>query len=594
MDITRRTEEENIFSAENIRNCEKYVFSIQQRLDRAVATNNAKRIRHNLNLLTHRSIAVKILAVYHICIRNKGKNTAGVDGISIPKGNTNSAKQLEMELLKEINIMAKPKAIKRVYIPKPNGKKRPLGIPTLKDRITQEIIRIALEPIVEYHSHDNSFGFRPKRSCHDAIQLIFNKLANRNRPRYIIEGDIKGCFDNISHAHIVNILNAWQIPSYIIRIIKEMLKAKIFYNGNIYDNDTGTPQGGVISPMLANVALTSLDNHIEKKYGWKTANSEGITITNPLVRYADDFVIICKSKTIALEIKEEIKRYLQKNIGLELSEEKTKITHINKGFNFLGFNIKKHKKYKNKPCEDISDYRLLIRPEKEKILNILDECKQVIDNNKTAKQNNLIYLLNPKIVGWANYYRYVVSSTIFHDIDYILWNKTLKWTKRIHSEKRIDWIIKKYYSRQFNSRILDFTDKDSKVKMATMRNIFSSKRFIKVKNGMRVYNAEHAGYWKKRERLNAQNQLYSSKLRRIFDKQKGHCPYCKSQIKESEISKSEVHIHHMLPHSFGGKDNQSNLRLLHTECHNDLHKRFSRQEMNDMIKVKRLDYIKAF
>ena len=203
---TCRTQEENIFSAENIRNCEQYVFSIQQRLDRAIAANNVKRIRHILDLLTKRSKAVKILATYRITIRNQGKYTAGVDGISIPKGNKALADKIKMELLESIDIKAKPNTIKRVFIPKGNGKKRPLGIPTIKDRINQEILRTALEPIVEYYSHDNSFGFRPKRSCHDAIELLFSKLSSKNRSRYIVEGDIKGCFDNISHTHITKTL----------------------------------------------------------------------------------------------------------------------------------------------------------------------------------------------------------------------------------------------------------------------------------------------------------------------------------------------------------------------------------------------------
>ena len=161
--------------------------------------------------MTKRSKAVKILAVYRITKRNQGKNTAGIDGISIPKGDKAKADKMAFELLDAIDIKSKPNAIKRVFIPKPNGKKRPLGIPTIKDRIIQEILRTALEPIVEYYSHDHSFGFRPKRSSHDAIALIFNKLALQNRPRYIVEGDIKGCFDNISHKHI----SETEVPTFI-------------------------------------------------------------------------------------------------------------------------------------------------------------------------------------------------------------------------------------------------------------------------------------------------------------------------------------------------------------------------------------------
>ena len=331
--ITRRTDAKHLFGAENIRNCEKYVLSIQQRLDKAVATNNAKRIRHIFDLLTKRSFAVKVLAVYRITKRNTGKNTAGVDGVAIPKDNTEQANRIATRLLNAIDVLAKPDTIHRVFIPKTNGKKRPLGIPTLKDRIIQEIIRIALEPITEYYSHDHSFGFRPKRSCQDAIAHLFTKLARRTSPRYVIEGDIKGCFDNISHTHIADTLKAWSVPSQTVNLINKMLKAGIFHNGEVYDNETGTPQGGVISPLLANIALTALDNFLENNHIKKISKGT----VNPLVRYADDFIIVCKSKSDAVAIKQSIKDFLHCKIGLTLSDEKTRITHIYEGFDFLGF-----------------------------------------------------------------------------------------------------------------------------------------------------------------------------------------------------------------------------------------------------------------
>ena len=586
---TRRTQEVNIFSAENIRNCERYVFSIQQRLDRAVATNDVKRIRHIFDLLIKRSLAVKILAVFRITKRNTGKNTAGVDGVAIPKGNTRQANEMAMRLLNAIDIKAKPDTIRRVFIPKRNAKKRPLGIPTLRDRINQEILRIAIEPIVEYHSHDHSFGFRPKRRCQDAIGLLYNKLGSRYKPRYIVEGDIKGCFDNISHTHIVETLKAWQVPSQVASLINSILKSGIFYKGYVYESETGTPQGGVISPLLANVALTSLDDFIQTHYSWK---KNGYT-TNPIVRYADDFVIICHSKTIAVEIKEAVKRYLHTHIGLTLSEEKTKITHIYKGFNFLGFMIRKYKRYKNKPCVNPSDYILLITPQKEKIQSILRECIGVMNRHKTGTQNSLIHLLNPKVIGWANYYRYVVSSQVFGKIDRLLWQKTLHWAKREHSQKSMTWIIEKYYSRQRNTRILRFTDKKAKSTFGTMSKVFSKKRFVKVKNGMRVYNADHAEYWYKREYLNTQKRLYAKQSRVLFEKQNGLCPYCKSQITEENVVNSEAHVHHMLPRAFGGTERYSNLRLLHNDCHVDLHKRLPRKEMAAIVKTQCLDYINA-
>jgi RNA-directed DNA polymerase len=584
--ITRRTQEKNIFGAENIRNCEKYVFSIQRRLDKAVATNNVKRIQHIFDLLTKRSQAVKILVVHRVSTLNQGKNTAGVDGIALPKDDKPNADAMKLRLLKEIDINAKPDNIRRVYIPKANGKKRPLGIPTIKDRINQEILRIAVEPIAEYHFHHNSFGFRPKRSCHDAIGLLYIKLAGKFKPKYIVEGDIKGCFDNISHDHIVNTLQSWKIPNFATSLLKGFLKAKVFHNGEVSDNETGTPQGGIISPLLANVALTSLDNHIDKNHSWGPKSGKVI----PLVRYADDFVIVCKSKTTAVKIKQSIKEHLSK-IGLTLSENKTKITHINDGFDFLGFNIRKYRKTHQKSNEP-SDYKLLIKPQRENVVKVLKGCKDVFDKNKASKQDSLILQLNPKLQGWANYYRYVVSSATFGEIDKINWNRTLNWAKRKHPDKSASWIMQKYYTRSGKIRTLNFMDNLNNIRLVHISDIFSKKRFVKVKKKMRVYSAENADYWRNREYHNTFNRLFVRKLRVLFSKQQGICPYCKSQIIEEEVVNGEVHAHHMLPRSFGGTDRYSNLRLLHKECHIELHKRLSRKKMSDIVKSEMIDYIK--
>ena len=258
---------DDIFSASNIRRCEARVFSLQTKLDKAVANDDTKSIRETFNLLAKNSKAVKVLAVWRITQHNQGKYTAGIDGISIPRGDKDLQHKIRLDLLNDIDIVRKPDPIKRAFIPKPNGKKRPLGIPTMRDRINQEILRIAVEPIAEYHFSNNSWGFRPKRSCHDAIEQLFKKLSLRTSYRYILEGDIKGCFDNIDHNHIINTLLDWKVPKWATELTMKMLKTGIFHNGELYDSETGTPQGGVISPLLANVALTSLDNFCLQQYG---------------------------------------------------------------------------------------------------------------------------------------------------------------------------------------------------------------------------------------------------------------------------------------------------------------------------------------
>ena len=506
---------DDIFSASNIRRCEARVFSLQTKLDKAVANNDTISIRETFNLLAKNSKAVKVLAVYRITKRNQGKYTAGIDGINIPKGDRNLQNKIRLELLNEIDIVRKPDPIKRTFIPKPNGNKRPLGIPTMRDRINQEILRIAIEPIVEYHFSNNSWGFRPKRSCHDAIEQLFRKLSKTNSNRYILEGDIKGCFDNIDHNHIINTLLDWKVPKWATELTIKMLKSGIFHNGELFDSDTGTPQGGVISPLLANVALTSLDNFCFQQYGYLVKQPYERQI-NPIVRYADDFVIVCKSKRMAKQIKTEITEHLSKVIGLTLSEEKTNITHITKGFNFLGFNIRKypknHAKKKPKKEREWCDYKLLIKPQKEKVIDFLRGCKEVLDNNKTAKQESIINILNPKINGWGMYYRHVVSKQTFSKIDHELWWKLYYWSKRRHPNKSKAWIITKYFSK-IGEYKFEFVDRDTKVSLKRLPPI-PIKRFTLLNGKYRVYDKspDTQEYWKKREYTNAFNQIHSVRM----------------------------------------------------------------------------------
>ena len=383
----------DMFSPENLNACENSVRIIHNRLDKAVANGDKTKIRWLTHQLSKKSRAVKILAIHRICEVNQGKHTAGIDGVSMPKDR--HERHLKMnQLLIEIDINKRPDPIRRAFIPKPNSEKlRPLGIPTIADRITQEIIRQTIEPICEYHFLPCSYGFRPKRSCHDAIADLFIKLARKGSRRWIVEGDIKGCFDNINHDHIIATLKEWGVPNTYTAIIKNMLEANIMHDLDLTPSLQGTPQGGVISPMLANVALTTLDKEVMKVFGKREMN--------PIVRYADDFVIVAQSEKEAMQIKSYVKGHLKPKVGLELSDEKTHITEISKGFDFLGFNIRKY------------DNKLLIKPSRENVNRLVRKVGEVFNDLSTATPVALINILNPILIGWGNYYRHVVSKRHF-------------------------------------------------------------------------------------------------------------------------------------------------------------------------------------
>lgn len=542
------------FSIENIRKCETYVETMQKRLDEAVANNNKEKIRNIFTILVKRSWAVKVLAVWRITYLNKGKNTAGVDGVKIPNGTKEYQNEIRYRLLQTININSKPDAIRRVHIPKGNGKMRPLGIPTMKDRINQEILRIALDPICEYHFDNDSYGFRPKRSCQDAMMMLYFCLNKKDRRRYIVEGDIKSCFDHISHDHILRVLRTFEIPIYALRIIRKILTSPVsiqnkdgtYSRKNAIKTVEGTPQGGVVSPMLANVALSTFDYYIRNH------------TDNIMIRYADDFVILCKSKQEAKQMKEDIAKFLHEKINLTLSEEKTHITHIKDGFNFLGFTFRKYPRLGIRNPKNIADYVLLITPEKEKIQKLRASIKEVVKKCIALPQEMLIRQLNPLLRGWANYYRYANSKISYNKIDYYLYQTLIKWAKRRHNKKSRKWINKRYFPKgdnTFGENTLLFWLSDTPIL-----------NHVKVKKDIRVHSKGDNEYWTKRdERLMSQRFMkYNASL---YKKQKGICTKCKYPLRSTDT----LHVHHIIPKAKGGLNSYSNLTLIHAECHREIH-----------------------
>jgi RNA-directed DNA polymerase len=394
---------------------EREVNRLQARIVKATQAGKWRKVQALQHLLT-RSFSGKALAVRRVT-ENQGKRTPGVDGILWL---TPGSRWRAIHTLRRRGY--KPMPLRRVYIPKSNGKKRPLGIPTMKDRAMQALYLLALDPIAETLADRNSYGFRKARSCADAIEQCFINLARRVSAHWILEGDIKACFDRIDHNWLLA-----HIPMDKA-ILRKWLKAGYIEKTSLYPTDEGTPQGGTISPALANMTLDGLEAALHQHV--RHLRSAKVN----LVRYADDFVITGNSKELLeTQIKPLVTEFLQER-GLILSEEKTVLTHITDGFDFLGQTVRKFKD------------KLLIRPSKKNILTFLTNIRQVVKDLCAESAYTLIRTLNPKIRGWANYHRHVCSKETFAYVDTHIQRAIWQWATRRHPNKPRSWVYAKYYT----------------------------------------------------------------------------------------------------------------------------------------------------
>ncbi|MCD4797782.1 MAG: group II intron reverse transcriptase/maturase, partial [Methanosarcinales archaeon] len=431
---------------------EKHVNRLQVRITKAVIEGKWWLVKRLQYLLTH-SYFAKLLATRNTN-QNKGKRTAGIDGET---WSSLEAKMKAALSLTDRRYKAKP--LKRIYIEKyGTTKKRPLGIPTMYDRTMQSLYALALEPIAEVTGDQRSFGFRKFRSAHDACEQVFTCLCKQNSPVWVLEGDIKGCFDNISHQWLLD-----NIPMDK-SILKQFLKAGYVFNRTLFPTKAGTPQGGIISPILANITLDGIEKILMNKYHNKNKVN--------FVRYADDFIVTAKNEEMATEIKELITNFLEDR-GLELSDEKTLITHIDNGFDFLGWNFRKYKG------------KLLVKPSRKSIKKFTEKVSNIIKKGKAWKQEALIDALNPVITGWANYHQPVVSSQIFGKLDHMVWNMLWHWAKRRHKSKPNSkrWIVNKYWHNVGNRNWV-FAEGNKELKLLSDTKIV---RHTKLKIGMNPY-----------------------------------------------------------------------------------------------------------
>lgn len=457
---------------------EEQVRRLQLRIAKAIKGGRYCKAKALQWILTH-SFFAKLLAVQRVT-QNKGKRTPGIDNVI---WTTEKQKMQGAHELKKKGYKAQP--LRRIYIPKKNKKLRPLGIPTKSDRASQALHLLGLEPIAEILADENSYGFRPKRSAHDAIAQCFILLARRQSAQWILEGDIKACFDKISHE--------WLIENVMMdkTTLTQWLKAGFIEKEIFHNTEDGTPQGGIASPTLANMVLDGLEKAI------KDIASTGDMIK--FVRYADDFICTARSKEILeVKVKPLIINFLKMR-GLELSLEKTKITHINEGFDFLGFNLRK---YQNK---------LLIKPSKQGIKKFCENIRATIHSVGHASTAGLISALNSKIRGWTNYYRGCVAKETFSFIDTVVFETLWKMLKRKHNNKNISWIRQKYFTKSGLRNWCFYTQVTSKMgetKVFTLIKAADTKiiRHVKIRGKATPYDDDYEDYFIEREILLKQNR----------------------------------------------------------------------------------------
>lgn len=497
--------------------CECFVQKLQARIVKAQREGRYNKVKALQWMLTH-SFYAKALAVKRVTT-NKGKSTSGVDK---EIWSSPLAKAKAILSLKRRGYCPQP--LRRVNIEKKNGKLRPLGIPTMKDRAMQALYLMALDPIAETTGDSHSYGFRKHRCTHDAIEQCHIVLSRSVAPEWVLEGDIKGCFDHISHDWLIN-----NIPMDK-EMLRKWLKCGYVFNDELFPTEEGTPQGGIISPTLANMTLDGLQSLVQKavKPYWQPVPTaygrKWIESKINLARYADDFIVTAKDKeTIENVILPLIRQFMAER-GLMLSEEKTKITHIGEGFDFLGFNIREYK----------SNGKLLTKPSKDAMKQFCDKVRTKIKSNKSAKASSLIRMLNHMIPGWTNYYRYGASSKAFSRVDYEVYKTLWQWAKRRHPKKGMHWIKDRYFKqlhgREWCFATITKNKKSGKETTLSLKRLADTPilKYVRVRTNTNPYDPADAPYYARRKSKNTENQLreIDDLLRMIWIHQEMRCPIC--------------------------------------------------------------------
>ena len=459
---------------------ERRVRRLQARIVKATQAKRWNKVKALQRLLTC-SFSGRALAVKRVT-ENKGKRTPGVDG-AIWK--TPGSKHNAIGSLRRRGY--RPQPLRRVHIPKANGKKRPLGIPTMHDRAMQALFLQALAPVAETTADGNSYGFRPARSTADAIGQCFLALSKKDSAPWVLEGDIRGCFDHISHEWMLR-----HIPMDR-EVLRKWLGAGYVENRTLFPTMAGTPQGGVISPTLANLVLDGLERLLKENFRVKRLDGQ---LHNPkvnLVRYADDFIITgARKELLEDEVRPLVEQFLRER-GLELSPEKTCVTHIEDGFDFLGQTVRRFGR------------KLLIQPSKKNTHVFLEKARGLIRRARGWNQADLIRQLNPVLRGWANYHRHIVAARTFKKVEAALWQSLWRWARRRHHQKSWNWIVSRYWHRLNGKKVfaVDTGERTPEGKTVWLRlvNVTETKvrRHVKIKAAANPFDPQWRNYFEERE-----------------------------------------------------------------------------------------------